>query len=415
MSLWRARQALQLTLGASQWVLRAADGEIARGSWAPGSVGQLVRELDMLTVEGAPTKARIDAGLHDGWVRSFMVEPPAGTRSLAELRACAQARFETLFGLDGSQWRLCGAWHASQPFVVVAASAKVLGAIERLCARHRWRLRSLQPTWARTVAAQQWPKGDQWWGVTGEGATTVLRTQGGRITHVRTTTLHPEASPERAVARERLRAGELLPDSSAWRGLSADNPTVGKIDDLDFVADEGQWAMPTRRRLWPTAVSLFLALAVGGAVLQQWLVATREHGEAQSRLDALLQRARIVRKSAVPPSPLTPVQVEAINGAVHRLNTPWPAIFHGLEAATPAEVALLSIEPDARQTRVRGTALTRDEHAMLDYVSRLATTRPFVDARLLRHEASDQDQAQPVRFQFEAILGAARAQGSSRP
>jgi hypothetical protein len=259
------------------------------------------------------------------------------------------------------------------------------------------------------LSAQPWPKDDQWLAATSERAVTVVRIQGRAITQVRTSVLGDSGQEaiERVIVREALRAGDSSTDGApTWRSLEATGWSGAKgIDALDFAVGDRPWAVPSRRRLWLAAVSASMALVACGAALHQWLDAIHEHEAVQSRLASSVQRnTKAAHKVTAPPVALTAAQIEAINGAVSRLNTPWPAIFHGLEAAASPDIVLVSVEPDARQARVRGTALTDNESAMFEYADRLRQTPPFVDARLLRHEAAEQGAGRALKFQFEAAL-----------
>jgi Tfp pilus assembly protein PilN len=156
----------------------------------------------------------------------------------------------------------------------------------------------------------------------------------------------------------------------------------------------------TPRLAWAAALVLGFAamsLAFAHAALER-----RQHEIA------LLQAQSRVRTQAPPPVPVSvraPVpeaQAAAVNAAVLQLNLPWRALHDAVQAGTPASIALLALEPDARRNTVRITAEARSSDDMIAYVERLQTVRWFSAVTLARHEINEQDPNRPIRFQLDA-------------
>lgn len=102
-------------------------------------------------------------------------------------------------------------------------------------------------------------------------------------------------------------------------------------------------------------------------------------------------------------APVTsPAQATAINAAILQLNLPWGGLHDAIRAATPASVALLAVEPDAKRRVLRITAEARSSDDMLAYVERVADQEWFAGVALTRHEINEQDPNRPIRFQFDA-------------
>lgn len=95
-------------------------------------------------------------------------------------------------------------------------------------------------------------------------------------------------------------------------------------------------------------------------------------------------------------------QANAVNTAIAQLNLPWRDIFDAIEAATPATVALLALDPDAEKHIVKGLAEAKSSDEMIDYIARLKRQSFLQDVVLLKHEVNEQDSNRPLRFQFEA-------------
>jgi len=85
-----------------------------------------------------------------------------------------------------------------------------------------------------------------------------------------------------------------------------------------------------------------------------------------------------------------------------QLNLPWRGLHDAIQAATPAAIALLALEPDARKGSVRITAEARTSDDMIAYVGQLQRIDWFGTVLLARHEINEQDPNRPIRFQIDA-------------
>ncbi len=164
----------------------------------------------------------------------------------------------------------------------------------------------------------------------------------------------------------------------------------------------------TPRRTW---VLLCMAIAVGCAAgaagferrQRQWELELLRV-QSQARTEA---QARTVAPAVVRP-PVPEAQAAAVNAAVLQLNLPWRALHDAVEAGTPASVALLALEPDARRHSVRITAEAKSSDDMIAYVEQLQKQEWFSTVVLARHEINEQDPNRPIRFQLDAQWRAAQ-------
>jgi Tfp pilus assembly protein PilN len=99
---------------------------------------------------------------------------------------------------------------------------------------------------------------------------------------------------------------------------------------------------------------------------------------------------------------LSAEKTKAQSTAIQKLNLPWRDLLDTAERATPKNIALLSLEPDAGKNILLVVAESANSEAMLDYVSQLKGKDLFVDVRLVMHEINKQDPFAPYRFQIEA-------------
>lgn len=123
----------------------------------------------------------------------------------------------------------------------------------------------------------------------------------------------------------------------------------------------------------------------------------------QDILAAQARRARSAASRPVVVKPtITPAQADEVNNVVAQLNLPWRDLFSAIEMATPATIALLSIEPDAKKRLLHATAEAKNSDEMLAYIEQLKRQPFFANVILTRHEVNEQDPNKPLRFQFEA-------------
>jgi len=96
---------------------------------------------------------------------------------------------------------------------------------------------------------------------------------------------------------------------------------------------------------------------------------------------------------------------EAAGGVVRQLGAAWTGLLAELEGAShdsAADIALLSIEPDAGKHNVRITGESRDLPGVLAYVERLQTVASLRYPTLESHDVRSDDPQHPVRFALSA-------------
>ena len=148
-----------------------------------------------------------------------------------------------------------------------------------------------------------------------------------------------------------------------------------------------------------------IALCAGGIWFAMQMAeqrAAREQQIAQLRASqaALSKRPARVAEVAIPEA-----QAVAVNAAILRLNVPWRELEDAIGAATPANIALLALDPDPKKQVLKITAEARNSDDMVGYVQALKQQEFFTGAALARHEIGEQDPNHPIRFQVEAQWG----------
>ena len=151
---------------------------------------------------------------------------------------------------------------------------------------------------------------------------------------------------------------------------------------------------------WSLAVLAVLLCAAAGAT--GWQMLARQHV-----LDAQLAQVRAhaapVTVAVVAPQPQIGVaQAAAVNAAVLQLNLPWRALRDAVAAGTPANIALIALEPDPRRRSMKITAEAKSSDEMIAYVEQLKRQELFGAVALVRHEINELDPNRPIRFQLDA-------------
>ncbi len=110
------------------------------------------------------------------------------------------------------------------------------------------------------------------------------------------------------------------------------------------------------------------------------------------------------KKSQIKISTLTPTQLRGYNAVIRQINIPWQDIFEDLERATPADVALISIEPDGQRASVKLQAEAKTLATLLSYADSLQQRGVLGRITYSKHETNEQDKNKPVRLSLELAL-----------
>ncbi|GGY58069.1 hypothetical protein [Pseudoduganella albidiflava] len=168
------------------------------------------------------------------------------------------------------------------------------------------------------------------------------------------------------------------------------------------------FAPPTWRRalyrLHPVLLAAGIAgilLCAGGIWFAMQMADQRAAREQQIERLRASQAALSKRPARVAEVAIPEAQAAAVNAAILRLNVPWRQLEDAVGNATPANIALLALDPDPRKQLLKITAEARNSDDMVGYVQVLKQQDFFTGAALVRHEIGEQDPNHPIRFQVE--------------
>lgn len=94
----------------------------------------------------------------------------------------------------------------------------------------------------------------------------------------------------------------------------------------------------------------------------------------------------------------------SLNTVIRQLNTPWQDLFDQLERLTPGDIALISIEPDARRSSIKLQAEAKTLDALLVYAAGLEQQGVFGRLTYSKYETNEKDANKPMRLSFELEL-----------
>jgi Tfp pilus assembly protein PilN len=146
---------------------------------------------------------------------------------------------------------------------------------------------------------------------------------------------------------------------------------------------------------------MILAIQVFKSQQTLQLLASQEQEVRQQIIDLTVKQKK---QNQLPASALSPVQIRGYNSVIRQLNLPWTNLFEDLEAMTPVDVALISIEPDGQRSTVKLVAEAKTLVTLLDYTSKLQQNGVFGRLTYSKHETNEQDANKPVRLSFELEL-----------
>lgn len=167
--------------------------------------------------------------------------------------------------------------------------------------------------------------------------------------------------------------------------------------ELDYVA-------PPRRSPWAGIAVLALSLGVAGLL-------TLHYGDVRSELAAadaargLLNEGRPAR--AVPRERLED-ETKQVDAIVKQLTLPWAQMIETIENASTGEVAVLQLQPEAEQRRLRLTGEAKSREAMLKYIRRLDQAKALSEVHLVSHQVQVDDPSRPIQFALQASFKGAK-------
>jgi hypothetical protein len=163
--------------------------------------------------------------------------------------------------------------------------------------------------------------------------------------------------------------------------------------ELDFC---GRGASSPWMRRVLVGVAVVMAAHVGSSYVR--LSERISEGEAQ-----LARAGRVGEAGRFAGAPnASPEELRVAHETLERLTLSWQNLFGALEASLGNDVALLSIEPDARNGSAVIGAEAKDYESALGYVEKLSTSKTLRNVRLVRHEIREGESRRPLAFTVSA-------------
>lgn len=171
-----------------------------------------------------------------------------------------------------------------------------------------------------------------------------------------------------------------------------------RFNDAAFIA-------AGRPASWLGWVLLLVGALTSAAAMNRWLNERDQLEIAQTRLSnrvALMPPERAA-KPRIEITPEMEAQAREQRSIETALNRDWPGLFARLERTLGADIALLTVQPDARRGTFVVTGEARNVAALIAYEQRL--DRQFGDVVLSTHEVQEMHPHKPVKFSMSARWG----------
>ena len=162
-------------------------------------------------------------------------------------------------------------------------------------------------------------------------------------------------------------------------------------------------ASGTRLRV-AAATYLLLCAGVMAMVGIRWLALDAAARAARSSSATADSTAGATARHIVAVEPLSAPKWAARTRIAQHLNFPWATVLNELERHASKDVAVLSIDPDAVQGRVRLELEARQLRSLIDFAQRLGSSPDFDRVAFGKHELAERDPAKPVRLSLEVKL-----------
>src|SRR5262245_55632341 len=173
---------------------------------------------------------------------------------------------------------------------------------------------------------------------------------------------------------------------------------------LDYRTGSGPAVRLARMAVLALGVGLLALTAV--LLVQRWQVLSALRGQTEE-LRQMAKRSAGVLRARPGDAPEAEAEIRRANTVLEQLNLPWPQLLDAIESTRGENVALLTIQPDARQRTVRVTAEAKSLGEALEYARRLGKDPRLKAVHFVNHEIVQQDAQKPVRVQ---LLGEWRQQ-----
>jgi len=222
--------------------LSAGMDEVAKTLHLEAALGSLLHGASQRSVKTQVVVA-------DGLARHWILQPPPTVRSLAELRAVAQARCMQLFGASQS-WQIEADWHARRAFLCVAIPARIVDGA-RSAFGHRVAVRTALAVFLSKQAGKFPRNGWVCW--TFPGSTCLMGVVEGRLHSLRTLRsgfsdgwAERLARAAQELRREELRTGLPIDAPVGWAHAGSLSPETASAEQVEI---EGLRFMPLRQEV----------------------------------------------------------------------------------------------------------------------------------------------------------------------
>jgi len=168
--------------------------------------------------------------------------------------------------------------------------------------------------------------------------------------------------------------------------------------ELDFLRPTGRGSRVGPWLLIAGTLAAVAAISYQGHLKRE--TAARE--DRLATLHAIASRSLPAITARGADTPELREQIKKANAVLQLMNVPWGELFAAIESAETADVALLAVQPDARNRSVLIGGDARTLSAIFAYMERLERSKRLHGVVLQSHEVKSKDPGQPVAFTLSA-------------
>lgn len=375
--------------------------------------GWLAAQIGQLDAAALPRQFVLTCDLSRVWT----LTPPFGVRSQAELVDLAQAHCTRLFGSSARDWRIGGAWRATDSLACWA----IPGWLEGLSAGRAPRVLAAEGLAASRVDLPR----NGWAVLRFPQSAALVRLERGSVRQARTIPLEAGSEESRdriaiEMSREILRAGGDSQAGFVTVDVRRTAPAADTDAALAASIASSQEASGSGIPIWERTRRTFLlgaasthrrrllagiALSISAGTLT-WTtaMAVRETMSAKAALEQVDAKRAVMASHLSSPAAaaLSTAKRAKLNATIRRLNTPWSSVLDSLERQTPDGVVIWAIQSNGERATVRLQVGGADMETLVRYADSLARTPTFVRADLVQQEAVAANA--PVLLTFDLAL-----------
>lgn len=167
---------------------------------------------------------------------------------------------------------------------------------------------------------------------------------------------------------------------------------------LDYLRDD-----QTQHRVGMIMIALAMAVVVVmGIYYRSLTVQSARLQESVAKAEQKLHLGHTGMMTSALDAQQAVVEIKDANEVIMQMSLPWNELFSALEEANSNNIALLGIEPDARNRLVRVSGEAKNSEALFAYLRSLQAIKSMSGVYLKSQQVQERNREKPIRFTLDA-------------